>query len=107
MLIVTCLALKVKVGCVLCIIGAEDTTDAEDTIDAAGGDHVLASGLFAVGGVLNSIYAVGQAYDSYRYWHDYYRNTGVRPRYPWRAGQYDWMADVGHGMYSAAYWFKR
>lgn len=87
-----------------------DTTGLADTdITGAEGGKLLplAGGLFLAGGVLNSIYSVGQAYDSYRYWNDYYRNTGVRPRYPFRAGQYDWMADVGHGMYSTAYWFKR
>lgn len=44
----------------------------------------------AVGaGALSSIYAVGSAYDSYRYWSDYYRNTGYYPRYPFRSGLMD------------------
>lgn len=51
--------------------------------------------LFTLGGISNGIYAVGKAYDNYRYWSDYYRNTGYRPRYPWRAGMYDWLRDSG------------
>lgn len=61
---------------------------------------------FGLGSVLNGVYSVGQAVDSYHYWNDYYRNTGYKPRYPWRAGQYDYLSDVGHGLYTAAYWFK-
>lgn len=63
--------------------------------------------LFGVGATLNGIYSVGQAYDSYRYWNDYYKNTGYKPRYPWRAGQYDYLSDIGHGFYTTAYWFRR
>ncbi len=42
-------------------------------------------------GGLSAIYSAGKAYDNYRFWSDYYRNTGYRPRYPFRAGGYDWM----------------
>lgn len=66
----------------------------------------LAPLLFGIGGGLNAVYGVGQAMDSYRYWNDYYKNTGYRPRYPWRAGQYDYMADIGHAFYSTAYWYR-
>lgn len=78
-------------------------------IIGAGGDYVLPllPLAFGLGATLNGVYSVGQAVDSYRYWNDYYRNTGYRPRYPFRAGKYDYMADVGHGLYSTAYWFKR
>lgn len=67
----------------------------------------LAPLMFGVGGALNALYSVGQAVDSYHYWNDYYRNTGYSPRYPFRAGKYDYLADIGHGFYSSAYWFKR
>lgn len=40
---------------------------------------------------LQSIYNVGKARDTRRYWADYYRNTGFRPRYSYRSGMYDWM----------------
>lgn len=63
--------------------------------------------LFGIGATLNGLYSVGQAYDSYRYWQDYYKNTGYRSRYPFRSGQYDYLADVGHGFYTSAYWLKR
>lgn len=67
----------------------------------------LVPALFGAGATLNGIYSVGQAFDSYRYWNDYYKNTGYRPKYPWRAGKYDYLADIGHGFYSSAYWFRR
>lgn len=66
----------------------------------------LVPALVAGGGVLNGIYAIGQAVDSYRYWNDYYKNTGFKPRYPFRAGRYDWLADSGHALYTSAYWWR-
>lgn len=84
--------------------GEEDTIPDAGTI--AGGDHVLPllPVAFGLGTALNTIYGVGQAVDSYRYWNDYYKNTGYKPRYPFRAGQFDWMSDLGHSAYSVAYW---
>lgn len=41
-------------------------------------------------GAVYSLYKLGKAVDTYRYWHDYYLNTGYKPRYPFRAGVYDW-----------------
>lgn len=51
--------------------------------------------LFGAGAVMQGIYSVGQALDNNRYWADYYKNTGVKPRYPWRAGKYDWLQSSG------------
>lgn len=48
---------------------------------------VVAGASFA----LNSIYSAGKAIDNYRYWNDYYRNTGFRPRYKFRSGYYDYL----------------
>jgi len=41
----------------------------------------------AVGGA----YSLGKAFDNYRYWRDYERNTGVKPKYPFRSGRYDYL----------------
>lgn len=40
---------------------------------------------------LTTMYNVGKGLDNHRFWRDYYSNTGYRPRYPYRAGVYDWM----------------
>lgn len=57
--------------------------------------------LLVAGAGLSALYTAGKAVDSYRYWNDYYRNTGFRPRYPWRAGVYDWVGAMGKSMTSA------
>lgn len=49
---------------------------------------------------LGALYSVGKASDNVRYWYAYYKNTGRRPKYPFRSGSMDWMtvtATVGHG----------
>lgn len=56
--------------------------------------------LLAVGYGLSAIYSAGKALDNYRYWNDYYRNTGHRPRYPWHAGAYDWVSYAGGSLKS-------
>lgn len=61
--------------------------------------------LIAAGVGLNALYGVGQAVDSYRYWSDYYKNTGYFPRYPFRSGGMDWMADFGHTAYNLGYFY--
>lgn len=40
---------------------------------------------------LQTVYNMGKASDTRRYWDSYYRNTGFRPRYPYRAGVYDYL----------------
>lgn len=62
--------------------------------------------LLVAGAGLSALYSAGQALDNHRYWSDYYRNTGFRPRYPWRAGQYDWVRDAGYGMTNAWMMYK-
>lgn len=63
--------------------------------------------LFAgVGFGLSTIYNTGKALDNRRYWNDYYRNTGYRPRYPYRAGVYDWMKDFGKTAYGAVGYYS-
>lgn len=54
--------------------------------------------LLVAGASLASVYSAGKALDSNRYWNDYYRNTGHKPKYPWRAGVYDWVGDLGYNM---------
>lgn len=34
------------------------------------------------------VYYTGKSVDSMRYWNDYYKNTGHRPKYPFRGGFY-------------------
>lgn len=50
---------------------------------------VLAGGVAAG---LSGLYHVGKAVDNVRYWNDYYRRTGFRPRYPFAYHTYDWMS---------------
>lgn len=79
-----------------------------DIVDIAGGESVLP--LLVAGAALGAIYSTGKALDSQRYWSDYYRNTGYRPRYPWRAGQYDWVGDAGRTLFYGSmeyYHFKK
>lgn len=45
--------------------------------------------LGAAGLSLGAIYSIGQLRDSNRYWNDYFKNTGIRAAYPYRAGVYD------------------
>lgn len=50
--------------------------------------------LLIAGGIasgLSAFYTVGKAVDNVRYWNDYYRRTGYRPRYPFARGYHDWM----------------
>lgn len=49
----------------------------------------------ALVGSIGAIYTVGKAYNNIRYWNDYRRNTGKSPKYPFRAGAYDWMGYAG------------
>ena len=57
---------------------------------------------YLVGG-LGMLYSAGKAVDNIRYWNDYVKNTGHRPKYPFRSGSMDW---VGYGL-SGAYSFSR
>lgn len=47
---------------------------------------LLAAG---VGLSIGGLYSVGKAYDNFRFWEDYRRNTHRSPKYPWRSGYYD------------------
>lgn len=57
-------------------------------------------------GGLSAIYSAGKAYDNYRFWSDYYRNTGYRPRYPFRSGSFDWMSNNIATIYAVNKVFK-
>lgn len=54
---------------------------------------LLASGLIVGSNAVAGLYHVGKAQDNRRFWRDYYKNTGVRPKYPYRAGVYDYLYD--------------
>lgn len=62
--------------------------------------------LFGAGAVMQGIYSVGQAVESNRFWRDYEKNTGYRPRYPWRSGQYDWINSAGSSLSDAGIAYK-
>lgn len=64
---------------------------------------LLAGGLVAGGSALSGIYRVGKALENRRYWDAYYRNTGYRPLYPFRAGYYDYINEFGRSLYSAGF----
>ena len=40
---------------------------------------------------IGAMYSAGQIMDTNRYWNDYYKNTGYRPRYLYRSGYMDYM----------------
>lgn len=69
-------------------------TDTEGTE----GIDMLPALMMGAGALMGGLYSVGQAVDSNRYWRDYYKNTGYKPRYPFRAGKYDWMQSTGASM---------
>lgn len=43
---------------------------------------ILAYGAYTLG----AVYGAGRLYDTARYWSNYYKNTGYRPRYPFLKG---------------------
>lgn len=51
-----------------------------------------------VAGSLYAFYSAGRTIDNIRYWHDYKRNSGYRPRYPFKRGSMDWLE---YGTYGA------
>lgn len=46
----------------------------------------------------NYQYQKGALQENERYWQDYYRNTGVKPRYPYRSGYYQNSAFLYSGL---------
>lgn len=46
---------------------------------------------------LGAMYLGAKSIDSYRFYNDYYKNTGKRPRYPFHSGQYNYL---GYGVQS-------
>lgn len=56
---------------------------------------IAAASLFAVDlgiGAYNGYRSYQAMVENERYWDDYYKNTGHRPRYPMRAGAYNDLA---------------
>lgn len=50
-------------------------------------------------GTLGAIYSAGKAVDNFRYWRDYEKNTGYRPKYPFRSGSMDYVGySIGSGV---------
>ena len=64
---------------------------------------VVFAGLAAAGTVMTSGYDLAKAYETRKYWRDYHRNTRVNVRYPWRAGQYDYVRAIGRGAATAGF----
>lgn len=59
---------------------------------------LLAAGLIAGGSAISGVYHVKKAIESRKYWDEYYRNTGYRPRYPYRSGYNDIVGALGSGL---------
>lgn len=79
------------------ITGADITV--EGTTAGAGGEIVVIPALVGIGATLSGMYSVGKAVDNYRFWNDYYKRTGFKPKYPWRSGYYDsgsWLAGANY-----------
>lgn len=69
-------------------------------IIGAGGEIVVIPYLV---GSLGMLYSAGKMADNIRYWNDYCKNTGHRPKYPFRSRSMDW---IGYGL-GGAYSFSR
>ena len=50
----------------------------------------LMAGAIGLTSAVGGIYGIGQAFENKRYWDTYYRNTGRKPRYPYRTGYYNY-----------------
>lgn len=83
--------------------GITDTAPATRDVDAGtGGERVLpaillggAVGAGALSGAYRTYRGVQGYFENRRYWEDYQRNTGVRPRYGYRQGyNYDWTSTL-------------
>lgn len=61
----------------------------------------IGAGLMAGGTAVKSYYDIRKAYETRRYWNDYYKNTGVKPKYPYRSGYYDIYAAYGSALRGA------
>lgn len=62
--------------------------------------------LAGAGLAVSSLYSAGQAYDNVRYWDEYRKRTGVRIKYPFRSGSYDYMKYAGKTMMSPYAMYK-
>lgn len=58
----------------------------------------ILGGAMVAGATLKGANDIGKAYDTYRYWSDYQRNTRVHAKYPWRSGVYDYVGLAGSGV---------
>lgn len=61
---------------------------------------------FLVGSSVGGLYSVGKGIENKRFWRDYARNTHRSPRYPFRAGRYDYIRDFGMSMNATGFVFK-
>lgn len=64
---------------------------------------LLAAGLIAGSGVVSGVYNVKKGLETRKYWDQYYRNTGYRPRYPFRSGYYDIVPAISSSVASVGY----
>ena len=64
-----------------------------------GDEKMVFPWLVAGASALYGLYGAGRALETWKYWADYQKNTGVKPRYPVRAGLYDWMPSAGGTLY--------
>lgn len=59
-------------------------------------------GAMGVAGGLSTVHKGLQYAENRRYWREYEKNTGYRPRYPARTGYYDYLSLASSGISSAA-----
>lgn len=51
-----------------------------------------------IGAGISTLYGFGKLYENAKFWDDYRRNTGYSPRYPFRAGVYDYSGSLAWGV---------
>lgn len=44
-------------------------------------------------GSVGALYSAGKAYDTWKYYNEYRKNTGFSPRYKFRSGEYSFALD--------------
>lgn len=56
---------------------------------------LVAGVMLGVGTLSVGSHTLRKAYETQEFWKNYRKNTGLSPRYPFRAGVYDFYRDVG------------
>lgn len=86
-----------------------DLADVQDTDagDIGDGEQMVLPYLIGGAFALSTLHSGLRAFETYRYWTDYYHNTGYRPRYPVRAGLYDGLSTGAQALYGVSAVYPR